>query len=70
MRHFKMRNMRLFIPAALVAALVATGTLFASTDDGLKIPANFRHDGYLANSMLVTKEPNKTGLKTGVHSST
>ena len=27
----------------------------------------FQHDGYLANSMLVTKEPNKTGLKTGVH---
>jgi polyisoprenoid-binding protein YceI len=32
----------------------------------LKIPADY-HSGYLANSMLVTKEPNKTGLKTGVH---
>jgi hypothetical protein len=66
MKHFNMRNTRLFIPAALVASLVATGTLFASTKDGLKIPADFQH-GYLANSMLVTKEPNKTGLKTGVH---
>jgi hypothetical protein len=46
MKHFNMWNTRLFIPAALVAALVATGTLFASTEDGLKIPADFQH-GYL-----------------------
>jgi hypothetical protein len=31
------------------------------------MPVNFQHDGYLANSMLVTKEPNNTGLKPGVH---
>jgi hypothetical protein len=63
------RNVRyalLLIPATLVAALVAVGTLFASTEDGLKVPADFQH-GYLANSMLVSKEPNKTGLITGVH---
>ena len=41
MRYFNLRNARLFVPAALVAALIATGTLFASADDGLKIPANF-----------------------------
>jgi len=67
MRYFNLRTTSLFIPAGLAAALIATGTLSASTDDGIKIPANFQHDGYLANSMLVTKEPNKTGLKTGVH---
>src|SRR4029077_10028523 len=66
MKHFKILNTWLLIPAALVAALIAAKTLFASTDDGLKIPADFQH-GYLANSMLVTKEPNKTGLITGVH---
>jgi hypothetical protein len=65
MKHFNMTTRR-FVPAALVVALVATGTLFASPKNSLKIPADF-HDGYLANSMLVTKEPNKTGLKTGVH---
>jgi hypothetical protein len=66
MKKVDMWNMRLFIPAASLAVLVASGTLFASTEDGLKIPADFQH-GYLANSMLVTKEPNKTGLITGVH---
>ena len=59
-------NARLLIPAAFVTALIAVGTLFASTQDGLKIPAGFQH-WYLANSMLVTKEPNKFGLITGVH---
>ncbi len=49
-----------------LVALVATGTVMASPEDGLKIPADFQH-GYLANSMLVTKEPNNTGLITGVH---
>jgi hypothetical protein len=70
MKHFYKWNRWLFLPAALVAALVATGTLFARadarTDDGPKIPVDFQR-GYLANSMLVTKEPNNTGLLTGVH---
>jgi hypothetical protein len=51
--------------AALVAVLVATGTLFARAGDGPKMPVDFER-GYLANSMLVTKEPNNTGLLTGV----
>ncbi len=66
MKPFKMWSTRFFIPAALVAALVASGALFASPKDGLKLPTDFQR-GYLANSMLVTKEPNKTGLITGVH---
>jgi hypothetical protein len=66
MKHVTSWNARLFIPAALVAGLIASGTIFASTKDGLKIPAAFQH-WYLANSMLVTKEPNKTGLIAGVH---
>ena len=66
MKYRNMWSLRLLIPAALVTVVVATGTLFASPDDGLKIPADFQH-GYLANSMLVTKEPNETGLITGVH---
>ena len=61
-----MRNTRLFISAVFVTALVAVGTLFANTPGDLKIPAGFQH-WYLANSMLVTKEPNKFGLITGVH---
>ena len=44
----------------------AAGKAAGTTVPELKIPADF-HSGYLANSMLVTKEPNKTGLKTGVH---
>jgi hypothetical protein len=66
MRHYNMRKTRLFIPPAF-AALLTVGTLFASANDGVKMPVNFEHDGYLANSMLVTKEPNNTGLKPGVH---
>jgi len=66
MKPFNLWNKRLFIPATLVAALAGTGTLFAGTKEGPKIPADFQH-WYLANSMLVTKEPNKTGLITGVH---
>jgi hypothetical protein len=66
MKAFDIWKTRLFAPAALVAAVVAAGTLFASTESGVKTPAGFQH-GYLANSMLVTKEPNKTGLITGVH---
>ena len=57
---------RLGIPAALVLTLVATRTLFASPGDSPKMPADSQQ-WYLANSMLVTKEPNKTGLLTGVH---
>ena len=66
MKYFNMRTTRVFVPAALVAALAATGTLFASTEDGPKIPVDFQH-GYLANAMVVTKEPNSTGLITGTH---
>jgi len=65
-QHFNTWKSRLVIPTAFLAALVATGTLFANTKDGPKIPVDFQR-GYLANSMLVTKEPNKTGLITGVH---
>jgi hypothetical protein len=56
-----------FLAAGSLAALLTAGTLLASANDGVKIPANFRHDGYLANAMLVTKEPNNTGLKPGLH---
>jgi hypothetical protein len=66
MKHFNRWSTRFLMPAAVLAALVGTGTLFAGTDDGLKIPADFQH-GYVANAMLVTKEPNNTGLKTGLH---
>ena len=66
MKRLNRWNRRVFISAALAAALIATGTLFASPKDGLKMPTEFQH-GYLANSMLVTKEPNKTGLIAGVH---
>jgi hypothetical protein len=67
MKRFNRSNTRLFVMGALVAVLVASGTLFAGTKDGLQIPTDFQSGWYLANSMLVTKEPNKTGLKTGVH---
>jgi hypothetical protein len=66
MKRLNMWKSRLVVPTALVAALVTTGTLFASTKDGPKMPVDFQQ-GYLANSMLVTKEPNKTGLITGLH---
>ena len=51
MKPSRMWNARFFIPPALVAALVAAGTLLASPDDGPKLPTDFSHD-YLANSML------------------
>jgi Cytochrome P460 len=63
---FTMPRRRLLIPATVVAAFVAVGTPFASTDDSPKIPANFQH-GYLVNAMLVAKEPSKTGLIAGIH---
>jgi hypothetical protein len=66
MKRFNMWYVRFIIPAALVAALVGAKTLFAGTEDGPRMPADFQQ-GYLANSMLVTKEPNKTGLVTGIH---
>jgi hypothetical protein len=66
MRTFDLGNRRLLIPAALIALLVIGGTLFASTGKGVRIPAEFQH-WYLVNSMLVSKEPNKTGLITGNH---
>src|ERR1041385_8772747 len=67
MRNDDMRKKRWVISVAFVAALLTAGTLFASGNDGVKMPVNFKHDGYLANSMLFTKEPNNTGLKPGVH---
>jgi hypothetical protein len=67
MRYCNVLRMRLVIPVAFVAVLLTAGTLSASADDGVKMPVNFRREGYLANSMLVTKEPNNTGLKPGVH---
>jgi Cytochrome P460 len=47
---------------------LTSGTLPAGANDGdvVRLPVNF-HDGYLANAMLVTKEPNNTGLKPGMH---
>lgn len=66
MTHFPMRRTRSFIRGVLVVTIVAAGTLFASTEGGLTIPADFQH-WYLANSMLVTKEPNQFGLVTGNH---
>jgi hypothetical protein len=63
MRSFNNLGTRLSIPAALLATLFTGRTLFASTPE---IPTDFQR-GYLANSMLVTKEPNNTGLITGVH---
>ena len=52
--------------AVITGGVVATGALFARADDGPKLPVNFQ-SGVLANSMLVTKEPNNTGLLIGVH---
>jgi len=67
MKRFKILVTRLVMPAVLVT-LLAAGTVFADKagGDGLKIPADFQH-GYLANAMLVTKEPSKTGLIAGLH---
>jgi hypothetical protein len=72
MGNYNMRKMRWFIPAAFVPAafvalLLTAGTPVASATDGLKLPANFHQEGYLVNSMMVTKEPNNTGLKSGMH---
>ncbi len=67
MKPFNAWNTRfLVVPTALASALLAAGTLFAGTEVGPKMPAD-SEQWYLANSMLVTKEPNKTGLLTGVH---
>jgi hypothetical protein len=66
MRHLEMRNARFVTAAAVTAVLVTAGAVFASTEGGPQMPTDFQQ-GYLANSMLVTKEPNKTGLLTGVH---
>ena len=43
-----------------------SGRVPAGASGGVALPVDF-HDGYLANSMLVTKEPNNTGLKPGMH---
>jgi hypothetical protein len=55
------------IPAAVVTVSLTACALVARANDGVKMPLNFQRDGYLANSMLVTKEPNNTGLKPGMH---
>jgi hypothetical protein len=47
--------------------VLTSGTPSAGATTGVKMPVNFQRDGFLANSMLVTKEPNNTGLKPGVH---
>jgi hypothetical protein len=49
-----------------VAVLGVAGALLAGTEDGPRLPVGFQH-WYLANSMLVTKEPNQFGLVTGLH---
>lgn len=66
MNTFNARNGRLLVLAALVGIVFTGGTLSAATEPGIEVPADFQH-GYLANSMLVTKEPNKTGLIAGNH---
>jgi hypothetical protein len=66
MKRLNVRNARFFIPAAVAAVLVTAGTILACAEESLKRPTDFQQ-GYLANSMLVTKEPNNTGLITGVH---
>ena len=63
------------VPAAGTPSAGTTGASSAGTagapsagaNTGVKMPVNFQHDGFLANSMLVTKEPNNTGLKPGMH---
>ena len=67
MQPFKFWNRRLPIAATLVAALVAAGTLLRETRKMVPRYQSASSIGYLVNSMLVTKEPNKFGLVTGVH---
>ena len=66
MMFFELPASRLITRVTLFAAVAAAGTLFASTAEGPKLPVGFQH-WYLANSMLVTKEPNQFGLVTGNH---
>ncbi len=66
MRSFHDLGTRFVMTAALLAILFTGRALFANTEAGVEIPTGFQH-GYLANSMLVTKEPNNTGLITGIH---
>jgi hypothetical protein len=66
MQTFRMRHKRSFKQAAILATVLGVGTLFASTEDGPKIPARFQA-WYLVNSLLVVKEPDKSGLIAGVH---
>ena len=66
MTTFNTRLARPFKSAALPAALLALGTLLASADGGLTVPADFQH-WYLANSLLVTKPHNQFGLIPGIH---
>ena len=57
---------QLVMRALLITTLAGAGTLLASTEEDLKPPVGFQH-WYLANSMLVTKEPNQFGLVSGLH---
>jgi hypothetical protein len=66
MTSFSTRHKRSFKQVAILATLAGVGTLFASTEAGPKMPANFQ-PWYVANSMIVTKEPDPSGLIAGVH---
>jgi hypothetical protein len=61
-----MFNRRSFKLAMVLATLVWVGTLYASTEGSPKIPLNFQ-SWRLANSMLVSKEPDRSGIIAGVH---
>ena len=66
MRHFHLWPTRLVMRALLFTTFAGAGALLAGTAADLKPPAGFQH-WYLANSMLVTKEPNQFGLVSGLH---
>jgi hypothetical protein len=66
MKSFNAWKSGLLMTAAVIALVFTGGSPFAATEAGIQVAADFQH-GYLANSMLVTKEPNKTGLITGNH---
>ena len=62
-----MQSGRFWKQAALVFMVFGVGALLAApAADAVKMPGDFK-GWYLANSMMVTKEPNKFGLITGNH---